>query len=204
MRVLKFRKLETEKDYDRITEIIKTNKLYCSKLWNLNDGMEGVYETPFKDEENILRNFFEKDNYVICAFSNITELNNNLLWGYYANGGKGIAIEIEITLEKLKFDEKVKKITYYNNSPITISDMEQVILAKLSSWQHENEIRFLKNKSEEGLYKIGKVVKIHFGTPYRYVENYDKIKRKSKSLQKYTRWSRKLAKFCKVKKIKIE
>ena len=117
LKLVKFRSLANQKDLDRAINIITTGKFWCTKLWNMNDPMEGVYSTSNRDI--IPKMFTEKNKYVICSFSDNSDDNipkkpiqNPLLWGYYANGFKGIAIEIE------EDESNVKKVDYISRTDI--------------------------------------------------------------------------------------
>ncbi|MBU1976003.1 MAG: hypothetical protein KKG59_06380 [Nanoarchaeota archaeon] len=188
IKVYKFRPLANCDDYCRIKSIIETGKFWCSKLWNLNDPMEGVYVILDISRGILEQVFTEKNEYVICAFSGGDALNNHLLWGYYANGYKGVAIEIEVELNEI---EKMRYKTKENFSEgISLSDesstiAKKIITRKLDAWDHETEFRFLR-KNKEDNYKIGSIKKIHFGNPYGNVKNYEEVKTNSKSLKQYT------------------
>lgn len=136
MKLYKFRQLGNCYDLERIEEIIEEKKFWCSKLWDLNDPMEGVF---WSFKENVDKIFKEKNQYLICSFSGEKGFKNPLLWGYYANGFKGIAIEIEIEKKRI---EKVKYVTLKKfNEPI--ENEKEIIKRKLNNWKHENEYRFL-------------------------------------------------------------
>lgn len=197
-KLVKFRPLANENDLNRAKEIIETGRFWCSKLWNLNDPMEGVFSTYNPEYINPL--FTEKNKRVICSFSCLDALNNPLLWGYYANGYKGIAIEIEVH-NNMADNEKIKKITYKNESLLdsNVFGVDDIITRKLTNWEHENEYRFLKKSKEEGLYKIGDITKVHFGTPYKKMANNENIHNNSETLRKYNFLKKELQLSCKNK-----
>ncbi|MFA6756860.1 MAG: hypothetical protein WCR62_03875, partial [Sulfurospirillaceae bacterium] len=91
--VYKLMSLSSEKDLCRIIEIICTNKFHCSTFSEMNDPMEGVYTYEHKHlvEPDLPAT---KNKYKICSFSGLKGFENPAMWGYYANGFKGIAIEI--------------------------------------------------------------------------------------------------------------
>ncbi|APH39483.1 DUF2971 domain-containing protein [Methanohalophilus halophilus] len=192
LRLLKFRSLSNDVELGYIQDILKKNEFWCSKLWNLNDPMEGVFSTyrPEKVDEI----FSEKNNTVICSFSGEETLSCPLMWGYYANGFKGVAIETEVKLDKndniINEDKniggKVIKVDYNNINFTRVNNLtvEKIMTRKLENWSHEDEYRFLKN-AEEGLHQIGTVSKVYFGAPYHNIENKAEIKSASNNLQKY-------------------
>ena len=105
MKLYKFRPLGNCHDLERIEQIIKEDKFWCSKLWDLNDPMEGVYRNKYFDKLDSDKTFNEKNKYRICSFSGKKGLKNPILWGYYAHGFRGVAIEIEAK-------KNIEEITY--------------------------------------------------------------------------------------------
>lgn len=193
-RLIKFRSLKDNNDFGHAEDIIKTGKFWCSKLWNLNDPMEGVFSTYEKKDIPYL--FDQKNNTVICSFSHHGAIKNPLLWGYYANGSKGIAIEIYIDENEMETDEKIRKIEYSDKDISGTDNKEKIMTRKRTDWSHENEIRFLKT-SDENKYKIGKITNVYFGTPYKNVTNYNDIEKNSEKLEEYNKQRDELEKVCK-------
>jgi hypothetical protein len=182
--LIKFRSLANEHDFERAKEIIEDGKFWCSKLWNHNDPMEGIFSTyNYSSVESL---FNGKNNYVICSFALPEALYEPLLWGYYANGFKGIAIEIEPNN-----NETFREIQYYKESEFqektfeSTDDIPYIITRKLDNWKHEQEVRLIKKSKKETSYNIGSIKKVHFGNPYQNADNYQKIHDNSKTLRKY-------------------
>jgi len=199
-RLIKFRPLAKEDDFDRAKEIIETGKFWCSKLWNLNDSMEGGYKISSEDKNLISPMFEDKNKTVICSFSRPKTLNDPLLWGYYANGYKGIAIEIDCSnqsgIHKVYCNED--KIHYENG-------LFEIITHKEKCWGHEEEYRYINSKlDEERLCTIGVIKKVHFGFPYKRFENLEQITNNSKTLREYDYWKNELKLICDKKNPKIE
>jgi hypothetical protein len=194
VKLYKFRSLGNCIEFERIEKIIKTNKFWCSKVWDLNDPMEGVYKNEFFTNYQINNTFTEKNRYLICSFSGEEALNNPILWGYYANGFRGVAIEIEIE------ENEVSKIIYKSPSKFKINqnDAKKIITRKLTKWRHEHEYRYLKyidnieNRQYTNEYIIGKIENIYFGNPYGDLNNTRNIMANSESLKKYFDYKDKL------------
>ncbi len=172
LKLYKFRALANCQDYKRIKGIIETGKFWCSPLWEQNDPMEGVY-TYLKNEtlSNSKNIFTQKNKYKICSFSGDRALNDPRMWGYYANGLKGIAVEIEID------QKEVKKIDYDLNhwfADIKQADIEKIITSKLEQWAFEDEYRFL-HEGESNCVQIGRITGVYFGNPYSRLENKKQI-----------------------------
>ena len=200
MKLYKFRALGTVEDFNRLKNIIETGHFWCSNFWDLNDPMEGVYKNSSILSSDINKIFSEKNKYKICSFTGQKGFNNTTLWGYYANGFKGVIIEIEIrNINKINPINYVSKEIFQQN----IEDVKLILLRKLDDWKSEDEFRFLI-KSENNLHKIGKIIKVHFGTPYSGLTNTNKIFEKSKNLNRYNELKEKLEKICRAKNISIQ
>lgn len=203
LKLIKFRSLANEVDLSRAIKTITTGEFWCAKLWNMNDPMEGVYSTS--NREIIPKLFTEKNKYVICSFSDNSDDNipkkpieNPLLWGYYANGFKGIAIEIEVD------ESNVKKVDYISrtdidklieNRSLDEDIAREIITKKLKCWNLEYEWRFLKD-SNEGSYTIGKIIQVYIGRPYITTENYKEIALNSNALKNYLGYQETIENHC--------
>ena len=131
-----------------------------------------------------------KNKYKICSFCGETGFNKPALWGYYANGLKGVAIEVEINIIENKNKEQggiykvnyIKSITDYKK-PMEIKDF---LINKFDIWENEDEYRFLINKmGNDRYYPIGKITAIYFGNPHYGIKNKEAIERKSHKLTSY-------------------
>ena len=180
LKLYKFRSLGDCISAMRTKEIIDTGKFWCSPLWEQNDSMEGVY-SYWKTTEGI---FSEKNNYRICSFSGRRALKDPKMWGYYANGFKGLAIEIEVELPSSELFpiSYCDTLTIANDSsPDTV---KKIITSKLKHWKSEKEYRFIR-KGKSGYAEIGTITGVYFGDPYRCVKNIDQIVENSPKIQKY-------------------
>lgn len=184
IKLYKFRSLGDDA-VDWTQKIIKTGKFWCSTLWEQNDTMEGTYSYFRKrvTSESCFDIFEGKNSYRICSFSSRRALKDPRMWGYYANGFKGIAVEIEIE------SHIVDKVNYRNTIPcvdIENPEIKKILTTKLIPWRFESEYRFLTN-SEEGETQIGQITGIYFGHPYGLMENKEQIISKSSKLENYFR-----------------
>ena len=196
MKLYKFRPLADVEDFQRAKSIIETGCFWCSRFSELNDPMEGVFYALNKNIDDI---YNEKNRYIICSFSSKKAFENPCMWGYYANGFKGIAIEIEVN------KDEVKKISYTNEIGTTDNSgsdaIEKILTTKLASWERETEYRFLK-KDEKNEHPIGKITAVYFGEPYGNTNNKQTIYKANTKLQCYQCISRKLAEIARDNKIK--
>ncbi len=179
MKLYKFRPLGTEKDLNRIDEILSTNNFWGSKFFELNDPMEGVFYFPLDINEKMMHLtrllFSAKNSYKICSFSNVYGFENPLLWGHYANGFKGVAIEIDVN------PSEVYQVRYANSIlDIKLSGQDaddivkEILTTKLILWNYENEYRLLR-KNEESKQQLGRTTKVYFGNPYGNLYNTHEI-----------------------------
>lgn len=205
MKLYKFRPLGSCLDFERIEDIIE-NGFYCNNFLDFNDMNEGLYK-HFSSKAPIPLS--DKIKFKICSFSGENALYSELMWGHYANAGKGIVIEV-----KLKEDcvSDIVPVEYndskdtYENLPDDDKDKLKAILSnKSKNWCYEDEYRYLSdNQLVDNKVNVGEITKIYFGTPYTHVSNYDDIKIESKSLKKYISLAEELKIYCKSKEIKCE
>jgi len=151
--------------------------------------MEGVYRFNAGTlSDDFIRNLYgEKSKHAICSFSGERAFSNPLMWGYYANGFRGIAIEVEVNgdeanITKVNYASEVANIT---NGERTGDAVNRILTTKLCCWSHEDEYRYL-HKGGAGRRKIGKITGVYFGNPYRNVVNKEDVK-KNDSIRKYVR-----------------
>jgi len=188
MKVYKFRPLVTQEDFNRAKNILETGHFWCSKFSELNDPMEGAFYEP--EIEKINETFKGKNCRKICSFSGEIAFKNPILWGYYTNGFRGIAIEIDCS------NQEVQEICYVqdilNLNEIGVTDIvEKVLTTKLHNWKHEQEYRYLV-ESDNHFHKVGKITNIYFGDPYYRASNKDKIYESSNILKEYKKYKKNL------------
>lgn len=196
MKLYKFRPLRDELDFHRIKAILIDRVFWHSFFWELNDPMEGVFK--IENNEKLINEIFDaKSKYRICSFSGEEGYSNPILWGYYANGFRGIAIEIEVEDFKVQPVEYPPSLPEINNS--NVQNVEQILTTKLINWKHENEFRSLKKDGIRNL-EVGKITGIHFGNPYGNVEK----KYIQKHLKTYLEYKNEIIKIvAKLEKIKL-
>ena len=203
MKLYKFRPLGDELSLCRAKQILETGEFWCSRFWELNDPMEGVFSVNKRDQDVIGGVFSGKKKFVICSFSGQEAFSNPVMWGYYANGFKGIAIEIEVSADEV---QKIKKMTYADDvaewSKTDGSDrVTKILTTKLSRWKHEHEYRFFCDSVEPVAKPIGKITTVHFGDPYGTIANREDIINESEELRKFDSFRSKLESLTKSKKI---
>jgi hypothetical protein len=226
MKIYRFRQLitglkdeiceEKDSDFCRLKDILD-NGFYCSSFYELNDPIEGVFSCyGVSDkiiEKRIEKIFNKKITYKICSFSGINGFKYPPMWGYYAGGFKGVAIEVEVGIHQDNYDNigNIEQIEYLKNIPDIfapndnpISDFniiaKNILTKKLEAWNHEDEFRFLI-KSGDKKHKIGNITAIYFGDPYSDLFNAKDFKENEK-LNKYRKLKEEIIKIAKTKDIK--
>ncbi len=198
IKLYKFRPLANEQDFDRLKRILETGEFWCSQFLKLNDPMEGVFYGQ-KEDVGVIYN--EKNKYKICSFSDKEAFENPAMWGYYANGFKGMAIKIDVNKSNVNIIDYEDEIPSLKDLPVD-NKIVKILTTKSTPWKKEGEYRFLK-KSETNFHKVGKITGVYFGNPYGDVTNRREIEIKSNSLSEYIKFKEKLIKFAKVKGIKV-
>jgi hypothetical protein len=152
-----------------IADIIVNERLYCSKLNELNDPFEGHCMRRIKmqiksvEEENLnitinepwrpFNNREESDKIRICSLSG--SMSDVRLWSFYGGSHKGVAIGIELDVDECfrsDADSGVIKVNSNHTSlPIFEDDgadpnnisLKQVVTNKTSIWSYEDEYRII-------------------------------------------------------------
>lgn len=207
IKLYKFRPLGNEIDYCRARDVLETGKFWCSKFSKLNDPMEGVFRAT--DESLVKKIYDAKNKFRICSFSNSKAFINPAMWGYYAKGFKGLAVEIEVNTDsssgifQVNYSNNISKVT--SKGKYYIQDIKEILTTKLKPWEHEGEYRFLKEHESANLYSvysIGEISGVYFGNPYGDLVNSDSIIAHNQNLIKYNDLKTKLIAFARLKHIK--
>jgi len=181
---MKLYKYKSLNNLFQVYDILINNRLHCSNIIDFNDPFEGFFVVKYLLEiqrtlrkENgcligTVRGIWEElslldprvkiivdaiEKKKVCSLSRTK--NDVLLWAHYANGHRGIAIELDIP------DDKVFKINYIANlaeiplSPDSKNIEEKAMKAiktKINSWKYENEYRIIE---EDHSYLVPKAIK---------------------------------------------
>ena len=188
MKLYKFRPLGCCEDLLRLEKILDTEEFWFSSLWEQNDSLEGVYSS---DLPNTNQTFIEKDKYKICSFSSKCALNIPRMWAHYANGFRGVALEVDFDysnglddLAKVSYNNNIIKLTEQDDPKFKV---KKIISQKTKDWKYECEYRWIKERDEPCGIKVGKVIGIIFGRPYGNIKNEKKISEACDKIIKYNR-----------------
>lgn len=131
-----------------LRDIFFNGELYCAKFEELNDPMESYFQYSSNVREEYVRSVLsEKSQQRICSLT--TSPYNPLMWSYYADGHKGICIEIDKILESPRTRVAVKYKCDFpemkqNTNPFDAS--KHILSYKSLLWKNEHEIRYLSKK----------------------------------------------------------
>ena len=132
-----------------VLDVAVRNRVYCAHWTELNDPLEGHYELFFRQKddprfaqtESALRT--NRDRHRIASFSE--DPANFLLWSHYADGHKGIALEVEIDSD----DPCLTKVLYSDFYSVFTEDTDpslnhpHVFNGKTPEWAYEKEWRII-------------------------------------------------------------
>lgn len=187
-----------------LDKTLSLNKLYASNRDNLNDPTEmhfddseficflnkhKIHSKTVKECYESLLDFSRNKCGILSLSKNV---DNELLWAYYANGHKGFCIEydIDVILESYNYGVIIKNgrleswplvykvdVDYQNSFPLfTLEVMERfrvtnditeilrcTIGTKSKNWEKENEVRLVFNKHEFSELDYRAIKGIYFG-----------------------------------------
>ncbi len=137
------------KNMERVLDIVFNQRLHCARWDKLNDPMEACYEvfSEYESDRHIMEEKIKKalNNWCIVALG--ASNKNFLLWSHYADGHRGIAIEIDIPIAHHPYVEEVK----YDWATTSFSHMDQIenrsmrdlLWYKKEEWHYEEEYRII-------------------------------------------------------------
>jgi len=149
MNLYKFRSL---KQFEYVLDILLNERLYCPHYKDLNDPLEGLYESIFSSFifgiKTGFKTYKELEDEIydtrICSLS--STLSDIRMWSHYADGHKGIVIEIETSNKT-----KIKKVKYNTSLPkfgttfLGSLGISEVLENKTYHWDYEEEYRIIGN-----------------------------------------------------------
>lgn len=153
---------------DHTLDILINNRLYCANWRDLNDPMEGIFEYSSRgdrrrrQELEMIRD--HKLRYRVCSLSRIW--NSPLLWAHYADGFKGLAIEVELP-DPIDIHDPAFNPLGYNSDALLVdlqyrqewafSEVDQgdepltlaqrILCSKHEAWRYEEEVRILSREA---------------------------------------------------------
>ena len=160
-------------DFEFVADIIINNRLFTTKYTSLNDPMEGFFfdyrEGKYKDT-GIAE---ARKKHLVCSLS--ATLSDPLLWAHYADGFKGVCIEVEINESlikphKIDYSKDALVISYDRSDKLMgeprpdVNEMAiQTLTRKFPDWAYEQEYRLLNHSDNPFLEDGVQVLSVTFG-----------------------------------------
>jgi hypothetical protein len=133
-----------------LEDIVINRRLYAAPFRTLNDPMEGLLYLFDKSVSTRYRRSVDRSRHRLNICSLCECRNKTLLWSYYADGHKGVAIGVTVLHQRSPRVDEPAEVTYdmtVNIDPATIRSKlpgavaKRVLSQKLSYWVHEGEYR---------------------------------------------------------------
>ncbi|MCE7070941.1 DUF2971 domain-containing protein [Dyadobacter sp. CY327] len=155
MRLYKYRSLS---NFENFVDIVLNKRLYVALYKDMNDPMEGQYLYHSGAIDRITRDriYGTKQRLKLCSLS--SDSQNALMWSHYADGCRGVAIEVELApgarLRRVEYGELVEIF-----EPGIIEETAEHILShKLDIWSYEQEWRVFAEGTNFVDVRISKVI----------------------------------------------
>jgi hypothetical protein len=135
-----------------VLDVVLKQRLYCAHWSTLNDPLEGRYEIYLGDKsprlQSTMANRIEqaRDGFRIASLS--ATPTNFLLWSHYAEGHKGVAIEVDIPEDHPDLTEVVYSpfSSVFSEKEQTQEDMRHLFNGKGEEWAYEEEYRIIVDR----------------------------------------------------------
>ena len=146
MKVYKYRSL---RNFDFVADILCNLRFHAASFFELNDPMEGLFTYPADTKKEYIDAIVQgKKKLRICSFSK--DPKNPLLWAHYANGFKGVCIEVDLQnprcedYEIVTVEYSTRRNHFSNDARQLVDEMPRKFLSKKSNaWKYEREVRIL-------------------------------------------------------------
>ena len=182
MLLYKFRSLE---NLEHVLDIILNQRLHCSHYTQLNDPFEGLFFklftvldkiTPVPSDPIRLRIESGEDNKNICSLC--ASLNDVRMWSHYADGHKGLAIEIdfpETTDQLFEVTYNATPLFYEKDSAEDQISLTEILTQKTDHWIYEKEYRLFHEDKFFTIPNMIKAIFLGFSMPLAKIELLNKI-----------------------------
>lgn len=146
---MKLYKYKSLKDPWFVLDMIVNRRLYCAHWSELNDPLEGRYELYLGKKSSRLASIMTsrieeaRDSFRVASLS--ADPTNFLMWSHYADGHKGVVLEVDIPEEH----PGLTKVIYtafssvFSEKAQTLEDMRHLFNGKGEEWAYEQEYRII-------------------------------------------------------------
>lgn len=136
-------------------ETLITDTFFVANPQNFNDPFDALLLRRDEDETPKSLYKFDQNIRIACVAAqdknNQCALENILMWSYYAQDHKGIAIGYQFNQGKFKIEKAFLKNANYRKNFISNkfeTIFEETYLTKSDKWQHEQEWRLVYHKDD--------------------------------------------------------
>jgi hypothetical protein len=152
----KYRSIE---NFRFFADIILKQRLYAALYFDLNDPMEGRYlYHGEKSMDEDVKMILEGKTSKVRVVSLSRDPENELMWAHYANGHRGVAIGVEVDLNR--YD--VRPIRYDGIPAIGTAGWsmkaEDILSHKNEIWRYEEEERIFVTRGEFAEVQVREVI----------------------------------------------
>jgi hypothetical protein len=176
LKLYKYRTLGTELQY--ALDILVNERLYCADYRKLNDPLEGVHRLA-EEQHSVagLGRFVVPEEIRelqslategaapprVCSLSGSAD--HFLLWSHYADGHRGVAVEVDL---EVTFAGPLHPVKYapdlpsYTRTILGGATARDVLFHKTKHWAHEREHRVVQN--DEFFNIAGRITSLLLGT----------------------------------------
>lgn len=163
-------------DFERFLDVVVNNRLYGAVYKELNDPMEGRFNTTGLDKKDFEDIYKRLKTTRICSMltkqDSQTFPDDYLMWSHYADSHKGCCLELQPT-KQYNDGWQLIEVKYQDNLPIidtfNLDDgIHKILSVKTPIWKTEHEVRAVKQYDEnrfstQSEYYHVKIVAVYFG-----------------------------------------
>lgn len=145
-------KFRTVEDLNRVTDILINRRLWCADVQSLNDICEA--DIRVGDDRGREIQLFEFGMKVSKAISEwrvcslCKNFDHELLWAHYANGSRGVVIEVSLPPTDaitVTYNDNFVFLSHYIDNGVDVA-VRAALTRKKTAWQYEQEVRVLARK----------------------------------------------------------
>jgi hypothetical protein len=147
-------KFRSASQIEFVFDILLKRRLYCADWRRLNDPMEGMFASIYREAERpyvqqvVMGIRDAKRRYNVASLAGTFDCH--LLWAHYAGGFDGVAIELDLPDN----DPMIRPVLYRGVfSPVDIDNLhnedqaaQAILFSKYREWSYEREIRILHDQ----------------------------------------------------------
>ncbi|HEY2344359.1 MAG TPA: DUF2971 domain-containing protein [Xanthomonadaceae bacterium] len=148
MKLYKYRSLE---NLWHCLDIVVNQRLHCAPWIELNDPLEGRYEVYFgnkvKDPQRLIGKIeWKRQKFRIASLS--SDPKNFLLWSHYADGHKGVVVEVDIPETHPDLFQVIYSpfASIFSEAIQLKDDMRHIFNGKTEEWEYEREYRVVTTR----------------------------------------------------------